>query len=190
MLARTHDVIALAALLTLTVSAPPQQITVATVFVALIGNVVGSLIPDIDEASNRLWDLLPAGSVVGKVADKLFFKHRTFSHSLFGGFLLYVFLSWLVPLIFNPEFITPDVIIASVMVGFGSHLLADSFTRDGIPLFWPIPFRVGIPPIPVLRLRTGSWVEKVVVFPAVLVYIVWLIFSNQDSFRTLLQAVR
>jgi len=61
MTAKTHDIFALASLVTVAAYYPPESLTVATVFVALVANNLGALIPDMDSASNRLWDLLPAG---------------------------------------------------------------------------------------------------------------------------------
>ena len=66
MTARTHDAIAFASLVTLATFFLPAKLNVLTLFSSLVANVVGSLLPDIDQATNRLWDMLPAGNEVGK----------------------------------------------------------------------------------------------------------------------------
>jgi len=71
MTARTHDVFAFASLITVAAIYPPNSLNLATLFTSLIGNVVGALIPDMDQATNRLWDLLPGGNFVGNNKDQL-----------------------------------------------------------------------------------------------------------------------
>jgi hypothetical protein len=44
----------------------------------------------------------------------------------------------------------------------------DLFTRDGVPLLFPIPLRFGIPPLGFLRIKTGGLVEKSFVFPVLI----------------------
>ena len=187
--ARTHDAVAFASLVTVAVANPPQELTVMTIFVALIGNIVGALIPDMDQASNRLWDLFPAGNVVGKVFRRALYKHRTLSHSLLGAFLLFKLLSWLLPKFLNPTFVDVQIVLWSIMIGFFSHLLADSVTKDGLPLFFPIDLDIGFPPIRALRITTGKWVENLIVLPGVGVYTVWFIFRHQAELAAILNLV-
>jgi inner membrane protein len=48
---------------------------------------------------------------------------------------------------------------ALVAFGWAAHLATDAWTRQGIPLFWPLSrAHVALPP----RLSTGSWVETLV----------------------------
>ncbi len=56
------------------------------------------------------------------------------------------------------------VICKSIAVGWLLHLLADSLTCAGIPIFWPITFRIGFPPMSALRFKTGSLFEDVVLW--------------------------
>lgn len=170
MTSKTHDAIAFASLITLAVSFPPIHLNLATFIVALIANIVGATLPDIDQAINRLWDLLPGGNFIGRILRRLFISHRTLSHSLLGIFLMSKLSFWLCFHLFNPAFINPLIINYSLLIGFISHLLADAVTRDGIPLFWPIMWKVGFPPFKFLRLTTGHWVEKFIVFPTVIIY--------------------
>lgn len=181
MTARTHDIIAFASLVSVATIRPPESLNLLTLVSAIIAADVGALIPDMDQAGNRLWDLLPSGDFLGKYFRKIFYKHRTLSHSLLGGFLIYKFLSWILPKFLNPGFIDPNIILISVMVGYISHLVADAFTKDGLPLLFPFKFEVGIPPIKGFRIKTGGILEKYVLFPTIIVYLVWFIRMNQTK---------
>ena len=52
--------------------------------------------------------------------------------------------------------------------GFVSHLIMDTFTKEGVPWLFPIPIRFGIPPFSFLRLKTGGMLEKTFVFPGLI----------------------
>ena len=92
MTGRTHDAIGFSVLVVAASYYPPSSLTIYTLFGALVGNVVGSYLPDIDQATNRLWDMMPLGEVTGRVFRNLFLKHRTITHSLLGLFIFYKFL--------------------------------------------------------------------------------------------------
>jgi len=172
MLARTHDLFAFGMLLTAAVYFPSEKITLATIVVVIIANIVGALLPDIDQASNRLWDLLPGGNLVGKLLRNLFLSHRTITHSILGVWLIYQLIGWLTPKIFNPLFVDTQKVIIAVMIGYGSHLLLDSFTEEGLPLLFPIKVNFGFPPTKSWRIKTGNWFEKLVVFPGITIGVV------------------
>lgn len=189
MTARTHDLIAFAALTSAAVYYHPQNINLYTLFASVIGCTVGSLIPDADQAGNRLWDLLPGGDYVSRILRRVFYKHRTITHSLLGTYLLYKGLEWLLPKIFNAGFVDHKILLISVMIGFVSHLLADSLTEEGVPLLFPIGINFGFPPIRSWRIKTGKWFENLVVLPGVVLYLVWLIGSYKDPLLKLLRSV-
>ncbi len=51
------------------------------------------------------------------------------------------------------------------LAGYASHLIADSLTRSGIPILWPItPWRFHLLPFGI-RITTGSWLEYALVLP-------------------------
>lgn len=181
MTSRTHDVFALASLITVAVYYPPSSLNVITLVTSSVGCIVGSLLPDIDQASNRLWDLIPVGHFVGKIFTKLFLAHRTLSHSLLGIFLINKALWWVLFKLFNPSFIDVKIVYSSIMIGYLSHLLADAFTEEGLPLLFPIKWKVGFPPIKQWRIETGKWFEKLIVFPGILAYIFWFVINNQGK---------
>lgn len=189
MTARTHDLFAFAFLTTAVAVVPPPSITLPTLFVSLVANVVGGLIPDLDQASNKLWDLLPGGNFTGNILRHLLLGHRTISHSLLGGFLLFKFLDFALPRIFNGHYVDHHFVLFSIMLGFASHLFADSLTKEGIPLFFPLGIKVGIPPIKFLRVTTDSWVEHIVVLPLVLLFVGYIFINNQVVFLNLFKNI-
>ena len=189
MTARTHDAIAFTSLVTVAAYYPPVNLTLLTVFVSLVGNVIGALLPDIDQAANRLWDLLPSGNEVGKILRNLFLHHRTVTHSLLGVFLTYKLFLWLLPLLLNSATIDMTVVTWSIIIGYVSHLAADSFTKEGLPLLFPLQWKIGIPPLKALRITTGEWIENYLVLPGVGVYLVWFVWTYQIMVMGLVRVI-
>jgi inner membrane protein len=189
MTARTHDAFAIASLMTATVVFPPPPPNITTAILCLVANVVGCLIPDMDQASNRLWDLLPAGNFIGKILRRLFLGHRTISHSLLGLFLYYKFFDWLTPRVFNANFLQTNLIFACLMIGIVSHLIADFITKEGLPLFFPLPYKIGFPPIKAFRVRTDSWVEHIVILPLVVCYMIVLANENREVLLGIIRSI-
>lgn len=189
MTARTHDAFAFASLVTVAAFYPPSSLNLLTLFAAIIGNNIGALMPDMDSAGNRLWDLLPAGNFLGRIFKRIFYKHRTLSHSFLGLFLIYKGLLWLLPKFLNPSFIDPKIVLYSVMIGYISHLLSDSLTKEGLPLLFPLKINFGIPPIASLRITTGKWVEKYLIFPGVWIGLIVFIYYNQGRLSEILRLV-
>jgi len=190
MTSRTHDVVAFATLVTVASLYPPDSLRVSTVILAMVGNIVGSLLPDIDQASNRLWDLLPGGNMIGKVLKNVFIAHRTLSHSFLGAGLFYWLLSWIMPILFNPTYVDIPIVVASIMIGYLSHLTIDGLTEEGLPLLFPIRMKFGFPPFKKWRIKTGGWAEKLVVFPGTVGYIVWFGFNHHDKLLHLIRVIR
>lgn len=181
MLGRTHNMIAFAALLTAVVYYPPVELSTATVVVALIANTAGSMLPDLDQATNRLWDMLPFGDAVGKLLSKAFLSHRSLSHSFLGVIMFDQLSYWIFPRILNGSYINPWIVSLSLMIGYLSHLLADGVTEEGLPLLFPLKYKFGFPPIKSWRIKTGKWFENFVVTPLVIVYVTWRIVSSWSS---------
>lgn len=187
MTSRTHNAIALASLVTVSAFYPPVSINLSTLVGVIIANNIGGLIPDMDTGGNYLWGLLPQGKTLGKFLRKIFYKHRTITHSLLGLFLIYSFFDFLLPKIFNTTFVDTNLILGSLMIGFVSHLFADSFTEEGIPLLFPLRIPFGIPPIRKIRIKTGRWFENLIIFPSVWIYLVWFVHQNQNIFLQILR---
>ena len=168
---------------------PPSDINLPTLFAAFVGCTVGSLIPDMDQGSNRLWDLLPGGDFVGRVFRRVFLGHRSLSHSLLGLYIFYRLMDWFLPRLLNTPFIDPQVLLWSVMIGLVSHVAADGLTEEGIPLFFPFGFKVGFPPFRRWRIKTGGWFENLVIFPGTLAYLFFFIHGHQNQLLGLLRLV-
>lgn len=175
---RTHNVFGAALLLTVLVVHPPQQVNLVTMILALIFNAIGSIAPDLDQASNRLWTLIPGGNWLGKWLNNLFGGHRAISHSILGTYLFYWLTLWLMTRLLNSMYVNIEVVVLSMMVGYVSHIAIDGITEEGVPLLWPLPWKVGFPPIRSWRIKTGKWFEKLIVFPGILIYIGVMIFNN------------
>jgi inner membrane protein len=170
MKARTHDVAAITALVGVIVVQPtPPTVTLATAIAAILANQIGGIAPDIDQPTAPFWRNLPIGGVFGKVIGKMLGGHRFITHSLLGMVLLGFLVHWLLTFL---QPIMPHVQIGYVwwafMIGMASHLIMDSFTKEGVPWLLPIPIKFGIPPLKRFRITTGKWVESFVVLPILL----------------------
>lgn len=179
MTARTHDLAAFTALSVIYILIPTQPMPVSTMILAIFANLIGGITPDIDQPTAPIWHNLPVGKYIGKLFDKMLGGHRFLTHSILGvalfGFLVRLLLQFIHPLI-------PHINIGYVwwafMIGMISHLVMDSFTKEGVPLFLPIPIKIGIPPIKSWRITTGHWVETFVIFPALLLFLGWFLANH------------
>lgn len=179
MTAKTHDVAAITALLIVVLANGPESLRLSTLLLAVFMNQVGGIAPDIDQPTAPLWRNLPEGHVLGKVFGKLVGGHRFISHSLIG-FALFAWLCNLLLHFLHP--IMPHVDIQLVwyafLIGYGSHLVMDTLTKEGVPWLLPIPVKFGFPPLKRLRITTGHWVETCVVLPGLLIFDVWLCWGH------------
>lgn len=172
MTARTHDLAAITGLFAVIFFHPNlPSVTLGTAIACLLANQLGGIAPDIDQPTAPLWRNLPIGGVIGKIISKTLGGHRFLTHSLIGVGLL----AWLVRI--TLEFIHPlfphlnnGYIWWSFMIGILSHLIMDSFTKEGVPWLLPLPFKFGFPPIKKLRITTGKKLESFVVFPAIIIF--------------------
>lgn len=185
MIARTHNIIAFASLLTAAIYFPQKDLNMATIAVSLIANTAGSMLPDIDQASNKLWDMLPFGDNVGKVFSKTLISHRSISHSLLGFFIFEEISQFLLPKILNGDYINSAVVFVSLVIGYISHLFADSLTEEGLPPLFPWGYRFGFPPIKSWRIKSGHWFEKLIITPGVVIYLLWLGVNHWNQISVL-----
>ncbi len=98
--------------------------------------LVASLLPDIDSGFSS------AGRNVFSRVLQFFVKHRGFVHSLTLAAAISLVFAFFVPVLALPFFL-----------GYSFHLLADSFTVEGIRPFWPFKSVVKG------RIRAGGRVE-------------------------------
>ena len=171
MRARTHDVAAATALLGVVVALPElPTVTLSTVVAALIANQIGGIIPDIDQPTAPLWRNLPIGGLFGKVVGKMLGGHRFLTHSLLGlalvGLASQALLLFIHPLL---PHVQTQYVWWALMIGMVSHLVMDTFTKEGVPWLLPIPVKFGIPPLRRLRVTTGKWTENFIVLPLLII---------------------
>lgn len=182
MTGRTHDLAAVTALTAYLAVQPLFSLSVGTAAVALAANQIGAMIPDIDHHASPFWDRIPAGSYIGRIIRPLLGNHRMLSHSLFGlvlfAFLLRLGLNYLKTILL----VDMSVVGWSFVLGFLSHLIIDSLTKDGVPWLFPIPIRFGFPPFEFLRFTTDKLGEKLIVFPGLLLTNGILIYTNYAKF--------
>lgn len=189
MVARTHDLGAMTALNIAFVVMPIPSISLATALTCIGANFIGGLAPDLDNQSSHLWRRVRGGSIWGRILSPLLGGHRLISHSLLGtiisGGLFWLLLSAI------SEIVLVDMYFVwwAFMIGFISHLFLDSFTRQGIPLLFPLPYQIGIPPLRRLRIRTGGVAEKALVFPLLMLTNFYLVYNYYPKYISFLNVL-
>jgi inner membrane protein len=190
MTGRTHDLAAFTALIGVLIITPVHALTFATVIAALVANQIGGIAPDIDQPTAPLWRNLPIGGTFGRIVDKLLGGHRGLSHSILGlalfGYLVERFLTFIHPI--TPHIDNRTVWLA-FMIGMVSHLVMDSFTKEGVAWLLPIPINFGIPPLKSLRITTGKWVENFIVIPILALATIYLLGHNYTHMVAILHLI-
>lgn len=179
MTGRTHDLAAFTALVGVLAIIPAHRLTFATVIAALVANQIGGIAPDIDQPTAPLWRNLPIGGTFGRIIDKLLGGHRGLSHSILGlalfGYLVDRFLNFIHPI--TPH-IDNHIVWLAFMIGMISHLVMDTFTKEGVAWLLPIPVMIGFLPVKALRITTGEWIENFIVIPALAFAIIFILSHN------------
>lgn len=190
MTGRTHDLAAFTAITIIIVTHHVPHITLATAIVSLSANLIGGLAPDIDQPTADLWHKLPAGTIYGRLITPFLGGHRYLSHSILG-IIGFGALTWyLLQLMKSVLLVDMHIVFASFMIGFISHLLMDTITREGVPWLFPIPWHIGIPPIKVMRVKTGGLIEKAIIFPGLILINGYLYYHYAPLFLDLLKHLR
>ena len=179
MTGKTHQLLGLTVGVSVFVSMTEPIYNPATPGFLLVVCHFSALIPDLDRSTAKIWQFIPFGGHIGRIVDPLI-KHRNISHSILGVLLFSLFLKLL--LLTFPDYWAVDTYIVWVagVVAYISHLVADMFTVDGIPLLFPIKRFFGLPPKPFegIRIETGKWFENLIVFPAINVVLLLILLSN------------
>ena len=169
MIGRTHTLAAFTALGAVYFAWSPQTMSLATVLVGLLANQIGGIAPDIDQPTAPFWRNLPIGGPIGRVVDRLLGGHRFITHSVIGlvlfsalAHLLLVFLHPVIPIV------NIDLVWAAFMIGMLSHLVMDTFTKEGVPWLLPLPIKFGIPPVRSLRITSGKKIESFIIMPSLI----------------------
>jgi inner membrane protein len=187
MISRTHDAAALTALLVAYLAYPPLTMSLATLLVAVLANQIGGVAPDIDQPTAPFWRNLPIGGPIGRIIDKMLGGHRFLTHSLIGlvifGALVHFLLIYLKPIMPSVD---TTLVWWAFMIGMASHLIMDSFTKEGVPWLLPIPVKFGVPPLRRLRITTGKMIEKLVILPGLILIVILLATSHYSELESML----
>ena len=187
MTARTHDLAAMTMLTYVVASGQAPHMSLATGMVAVAANILGALAPDLDEPTVGIWNDMPAGSVIGRIIHPLLGGHRMITHSLVGmGAIGWGLKYLLVHYVSRVLLVDMNIVWGAFMLGFLSHLVMDTITKEGVPWLFPIPWRLGFPPFKALRITTGEFTEKALVFPGLLFLNGYLIYQNYGRFLALI----
>lgn len=186
MLGRTHDLFAFTTIVLAVIYLPIPHLTLATALVSLLAAMIGGLLPDIDQASSDFWNSIPIGEVVGKLVSPLVGKHRTITHSIVGVVIIAYLSQFAMDLVRPYLLVDLEIVRNAFMLGYLSHLFADSLTEAGIPIFFPFKYKFGIPPIKAMRIKTGKWFEKLIIFPGLVVLNFYLFWQYYQKFVELI----
>lgn len=187
MTARTHDLAAITALGAALLLHPHLTMSLSTAILALLANLIGGITPDIDQPTAPLWRNLPVGGFIGRIFDRLLGGHRFITHSVLGLLLFGYAAHWLLifvrPLLGS---VNSGLVWWAFMIGMISHLVMDSFTKEGVPWLLPIPIKFGIPPFKRLRITTGKTIETLIVFPGLILFNLFYYYSHYQQFLDIL----
>lgn len=190
MTGKTHDLAAFTSLVGVIIWLPTlPPMSIPTAVVAFSANFVGGLFPDIDQPTSDLWDNFRLGPVVAKVLVSLLGGHRHISHSLIGVWLIGRILEFTLNMLSSIILIDMQIVWYSFMIGVVSHVVMDMFTRAGVPLFWPLKYKFGFPPVQFLRIQSNNFIENRVIFPGLLLFTGYLLYTHQTKFLELLRAI-
>ncbi|MBI2028503.1 MAG: metal-dependent hydrolase [Candidatus Levybacteria bacterium] len=187
MAGRTHDLGAFTALTYTVATQPLHEMTLATAIVAFLANMVGGLAPDIDQPTGNLWNRVRGGRLVSRLVTPLLGGHRFISHSLLGILLFGFVVSKLLDTVSSVLLVDMNIVWWAFMIGFVSHLMLDTLSREGVPWLFPIPIRIGIPPFRFLRIKTGGIVEKSFAFPMLLIANIYMYYIHYPKFMDFLR---
>lgn len=114
--------------------------------VLLAGTSIGAILPDIDKKNTSVSHKAPFISFI----TRLFTTHRGFTHSLLA---LAIFGSILYPVTQFGNLVR--YLYYGLIIGYLSHLILDMLNPEGIPLFFPIKFKISF-----AKIRTGGKMES------------------------------
>lgn len=189
MTGRTHDLAAFTALNLIVATQPVPDVTLPTVFISFGANMLGGLAPDIDQSTANFWDNIRGGNVLARLISPLLGGHRFISHSILGVIIFAFLLEWILNLLSSFLIVDMNIVWISFMVGYVSHLITDTFTKDGVPYFFPVPMNFGIPPFRFLRIKTGGFIEKSLFFPLLLITNGYLFYTYYPKYLEFLTSI-
>jgi inner membrane protein len=154
----------------------------ATALCAFGANFIGGLFPDIDQPTSDLWDNFRLGPFVAKIICPALGGHRHISHSFIGLGIIALFSKMFLDLLGKVVLVDMNIVWTSFMIGVISHIIMDMPTKEGVPLLWPLKWKFGIPPLRFLRCESGKFVENWIIFPGLLCFTGFLLYTHQSLF--------
>jgi len=109
---------------------------ISSIYIFIPVALIATLLPDLDTGFSTI------GKMKGSKIIQFFVRHRGLFHSFTFCIIVSVILAAFIPILALPFFL-----------GYSLHLLADSFTFEGIKPFWPLEASSS------WKLRTGSLPE-------------------------------
>lgn len=187
MTAKTHQLVGVGTGLTYFLVSAPQIYNPATFGAVLVFTYLASLLPDIDQPTGKLWHMLPFGHTIGQLSDP-FLEHRNITHSLLGIIIVGFGFHYLFKTFPSYWGIDTNLVFWAAILSYLSHLFADSWTNQGIPIFFPYQRFFGLPPKPFdgFRVATGKWFENLVIFPVVTIFLIIFVLANLSSIRAII----
>lgn len=182
MTARSHDLAAFTLLNLVFVNFRVDGMSFATAAVGFGACFLGGLAPDLDQPTAKMWNSLPAGSIIGRVIGPILGSHRMISHSALGMWLVGKLLARFLTGISSVVLVDMSVVWWCFMIGFVSHLFVDTFTKEGVPWLFPLPIRLGLPPFKFLRVVTGGFAEKSLFFPGMVILNIYLMYNHYAEY--------
>jgi len=158
----------------------PVSLGLIVATMAIIAVMVGALTPDLDQPTANIWRRMIGGNTIGNIFKAFSGGHRHLTHSVIGILLIGWLTHWVALHLISANYTTQALAIwRAFMIGYISHPVADTFTDMGVPWFWPINFKVKIPPGPgEVRVTTNSFVERLVVRTGVVAIAIILLQSH------------
>jgi inner membrane protein len=128
---------------------------------------VAALLSDLDDPHSKLGRLVAPASWVVKVT----VGHRGPLHSLLGAMVMTLLAAFVLRFWYTHTEVYGHL-VPLVLVGYLSHLIMDSLNPQGVPWLWPLRKHFGLPLV-----KTGSFLERIAVVPAMLILCGWLAWS-------------
>jgi len=160
----------------------------ATLSMAIVISSIGSLLPDCDQPTAELWNHLPLGRPLGRLANHITLGHRNITHSLLGFSILSVIVYFIINQFPSYWGINNHVIISVFVISYGMHLLLDAMTVEGIPILFPYSRMYGIPPKPLdgIRIQSGKWFENLIIFPVINLALIVIVIISLPEIKIIL----
>lgn len=122
----------------------------------ITGSSSGSILPDIEKKGSSISNKHKISAFFARHI----FTHRGATHSLLALFIIALFLT---PICIYIPFGFGTSYSVGLLIGYGSHIILDSFNPLGVPVFYPFSYRFSIG-----KFKTGK-ISEWVFFSALIV---------------------